>query len=426
MLPLVRKSSLFFHRDFRQLWTGDSISQVGSAVTVLALPYLAIRGLHASPFQVALLTMFQYLAFLLIGLPAGAWVDRMRHRRVMIVGDLGRAVLLGSIPLAYAFHELSLLQLYVVTFGTSVLTLFFDVAYQSLLPALVDGEQLVDGNAKLEATRNVAQVGGPGLGGVVINVLSAPAAIAVDAVSFLFSALFLARIRKVELKPEPRPDSNLRAEIAEGLRFVFGNRILRAIATTAAISNLCGTIGISLLMVLLADKLHLSAFLCGLVFCAAALGGIVGALATERVVARLGEGPAIWICMIVSTLCWFGALPLYQADWRLAIAITLHGLGWVTLIIFNITQVSFRQRVTPKPLLGRMNATIRFVVWGSMPIGALIGGVLGQTIGVRPAMWIGVTGELLAVLPVLLSPIRGMRELPASLDSDESDAAVAA
>ncbi|MDH6130749.1 MFS family permease [Kitasatospora sp. MAA4] len=420
----MRKSSLLFHRDFRQLWTGDSISQVGSAVTVLALPYLAIRSLHATPFQVALLTMFQYLAFLLLGLPAGAWVDRMRHRRVMITGDLGRAVLLGSIPLAYAFHALSLLQLYVVTFGTSVLTLFFDVAYQSLLPALVDGEQLVDGNAKLEATRNVAQVGGPGLGGVVINVLSAPAAIAIDAVSFVLSAVFLGRIRKVETRPVPRPDRNLRAEIAEGLRFVFGNRILRAIACTAAISNLCGTIGISLLMVLLADRLHLSAFLCGLVFCAAALGGIVGALVTERVVARLGEGPAIWICMIVSTVCWFGALPLYQADWRLALAITLHGLGWVTLIIFNITQVSFRQRVTPKPLLGRMNATIRFVVWGSMPIGALIGGVLGQTIGVRPAMWIGVSGELLAVLPVLFSPIRTMRELPATLEPDGSAAAV--
>ncbi|WP_033333178.1 MULTISPECIES: MFS transporter [Streptomyces] len=418
------KTSLFHHADFRRLWIGDSISQFGSSITLLALPYVALRVVHANPFQVGLLVMFQYLAFLLFGLPAGAWVDRMRLRRVMIVGDVGRAVLLGSVPVAAWFDCLTLAQLYVVTFGTSVLTLFFDVSYQSLLPGLVDDEQLIEGNAKLETTRNVAQVGGPGLGGALIQLISGPAAIGLDALSFLGSAFYLGRIRTPDTKPEPRPDSRLRSEIAEGLRFVFGHRILRPIAMTAAISNLFGTVGIAMLTVLLVDQLHLAAFWVSLVFSAAALGGIAGAMLTERVVARLGQGRSVWMCMIASSVCWFLALPLYQADWRLGLALVLHGLGWITLIIFNITQVSFRQLATPKHLLGRMNATIRFMVWGSMPIGAMLGGVLGQTIGVRPAMWVGVTGELLAVLPVLLSPIRTMRELPTRPEEEpEAEAA---
>ncbi|MFJ8042657.1 MFS transporter [Kitasatospora sp. NPDC096147] len=413
--------SLFFHRDFRQLWIGDSISQVGSAVTLLALPFLAIKVLDATPFEAALLTMFQYLAFLLLGLPAGALVDRMRHRRVMIVGDLGRALLLGSVPVAYWLDVLTLGQLYAVTFGVSVLTLFFDVAYQSLLPQLVDDDRLMEGNAKLEATRNVAEVGGPGLGGAIIAAVTAPAALAIDAVSFLVSAFFLGRIRRPEPKPERRPDAHLRREIGEGLRFVLRHPVLRPIATTAAISNLFGTVGLSLLVVLLADTLKLSALLCGVVFSAAALGGIGGALLVERVVGWLGQGRALWMCMLTSTACWFLALPLYQADWRLAGAVLLHGLGWITLIIFNITQVSFRQRVTPKPLMARMNATIRFLVWGAMPVGAFLGGVLAQTLGVRNAMWLGVTGELLAVLPILLSPLRGMRELPAAPAEQEQE-----
>ncbi|WP_329488276.1 MFS transporter [Kitasatospora sp. NBC_01246] len=416
------KKSLISHHDFRQLWAGQSISQIGSAVTLLALPYLAIKELDATPFQVTLLTMFQYLAFLLLGLPAGAWVDRMRHRRVMIVGDVGRAILLGSIPVAHAFDALTLTQLYAVTFGTSVLTLFFDVAYQSVLPSLVADEQLVEGNAKLEATRKVAEVGGPGLAGAVINVLSAPLAIAINSVSFLGSAFFLTRIRRPERRAEPRPDSNLRKEMGEGLRFVLGHPILRPIAATATISNLWGTIGISLLVVLLADTLHLSALLVGLVFSAAAAGGIAGAVLAERVVARLGQGPAIWICMVASTVCWFLALPLYQDDWRLALGIVLHGLGWIPFIIYNVTQVSFRQRVTPKHLMARMNATIRFMVWGVVPIGALLAGVLAEEYGVRAAMWVGVVGELFAVLPVVVSPLRSMRELPTAPEDEPAAA----
>ena len=408
----LNPSSLVFHPDFRRFWAGDAVSQVGTAVTLVALPLVAITTLHASPFEAGLLVMFEYLAFLVIGLPAGAWVDRLRQRRVMIVCYLVRAVLFGSIPLAAYLGGLSLAQLYVVAFGASVCASFADVAAQSHLPRLVDGDQLMEANVKLEATRNIAQAGGPAAGGALIAALTAPMAIAVDAVSFGLSALLLSRVRRPEADPRRHDGATLRSEIAEGLRFVLGHRLLRAITVTAAMSNLCGTIGASMLLVLLAGQLHLSPFLCGLVFSAEAVGGLLGALAVGRIVGLLGQGPAIWVSMAVSAVLWALALPMYQADWRLGIAIALQALGWVVFMTFKITTVSFRQRLCPTPMLGRMTATVRFVVWGSMPIGALIGGLLGQHLGVRPAMAVGVLGELLAVLPVLLSPLRTMRELP--------------
>ncbi|KAA2254033.1 MFS transporter [Solihabitans fulvus] len=420
------RSSLLFHRDFRRLWAGDTVSQVGAGVTVVALPLVAIGTLRATPFQASLLVMFEYLAALVIGLPAGAWVDRMRQRRVMIVGDCCRAVLLGSVPVAACLDVLSLPQLYVVAFGMSVCTAFFDVAFQSYLPRLVTAEQVVEGNVRLEVTRNVAAVGGPGLGGAVIGALTAPVAVVVNAVTFLLSALFLAGVRRPDTRPASAKAGNLRAEIAEGLRFVLGNRLLRAITISSAISNLCGTIGASVLLVLLAGQLHLSPFLCGLVFAVEAVGGLLGALLVARVVARVGQGPAMWLSMAVSAALWLLAVPMYQADWRFAIALALNGLGWVSFMTYKISAVSIRQRQCPTPLLGRVTATFRFVVWGSMPIGAVAGGVLGTYVGVRQAMWVGTLGELFAVLPVLLSPLRTTRAVPTAADGAATQPATVA
>ncbi|MFE0652919.1 MFS transporter [Streptomyces sp. NPDC059534] len=395
--------------DFRRLWIGDTVSQAGTAVTVLALPLVAIGPLHASPFEAGLLVMCEYLGFLLLGLPAGAWVDRMRRRRVMIAGDLGRAVLLATLPLAAWLHVLTLGQVYAVAFGLSVCTAFFDIAYQSHLPELVDEERLVEANVALEASRTVTAAGGPGAGGALVAALTAPVALAVDAVSFLASALLLSRIRRPDPRPEPRPGVRLRDEIAEGLRFVFRDRLLRALTLTAAISNLCGTLGTSMLLVLLAGELGLSPFLCGLVFTAEALGGFLGSLLTTRIAARLGQGRAMCASVLVSGVLWLLALPFFQADWRYAVACVLQGLGWTAFMTFKIGSVSLRQRRTPAPLLGRVTATFRFVVWGCMPLGALAGGLLGRYAGVRTALWAGALGELLAVVPLLLSA-RGRQE----------------
>ncbi|WP_426364281.1 MFS transporter [Streptomyces sp. E-08] len=388
--------------DFRRLWIGDTVSQAGTAVTVLALPLVAIGPLRASPFEAGLLVMCEYLGVLLLGLPAGAWVDRMRRRRVMIVGDVARAVLLASLPLAAWLGVLTLPQLYGVAFALSVCTAFFDIAYQSHLPELVDDDRLVEANVALEASRTVTAAGGPGAAGALVAAVTAPVALAVDALSFLASALLLTRIRRPDPRPAKAPGARLRAEIAEGLRFVFRDRLLRALTLTAAISNLCGTIGTSMLLVLLAGDLGLSPFLCGLVFTAEALGGFLGSLLTTRISARLGEVRAMGASVVVSGVLWLLALPFFHADGRYAVACVLQGLGWTAFMTFKINTVALRQRRTPAPLLGRVTATFRFVVWGCMPLGALAGGLLGQYAGVRTALWTGALGELLAVVPLLL------------------------
>ncbi|WP_405977186.1 MFS transporter [Streptomyces sp. NBC_00158] len=400
--------------DFRRLWTADTVSQAGSAVTLLALPLVAIGALDATAFEAGLLVMSEYLAFLLIGLPAGAWVDRLRHRPVMIAGDLGRAALLLSVPAAAWLDVLSLPQLYAVAFGMSVCTVFFDVAAQSALPRLVDADRLADANVRLETTRNITQVGGPGLAGALVGALTAPVALAADAASYLLSAFLVSRVRRPEPRPAARGGTGLRAEIAEGLRFLLGDRTLRAITAASAVSNLFGTVGAAMLMVLLAGELGLSPLLCAAVFTAEALGGLLGSLLTLRVAAAFGQGRAMCASVAVSGVLWLSAVPLYRDDWRFAAAVALQGLGWTAFMTFKITSVAYRQRVCPEHLLGRTAATFRFVVWGAMPVGALAGGLLGQWLGARPAMWIGAVGELLAVLPLLLSPLRTARDLPSA------------
>ncbi|MFF7440986.1 MFS transporter [Streptomyces sp. NPDC008122] len=408
--PSSRPPRLHRLPDFRRLWIGDTVSQAGTAVTALALPLVAIGPLHASPFQAGLLVTCEFLGFLLLGLPAGAWVDRMRRRRVMIVGDLGRAVLLASLPVAAWLGVLTLPQLYGVAFGLSVCTAFFDIAYQSHLPELVDDERLVEANVALEASRTVTAAGGPGAGGALVAAVTAPVALAVDAVSHLVSALLLSRIRRPDPRPVRAAGAGLREEIAEGLRFVARDRLLRALTLAATISNACGTIGASMLLVLLAGELGMSPFLCGLVFTAEALGGFLGSLLVTRVAARLGEGRAMIASVVVSGVLWLLAVPFFHADARYAVACLLQGLGWTAFMTFKISTVSLRQRLTPAPLLGRVNATFRFLAWGSMPLGALAGGLVGQYASVRAALWAGAVGELLAVVPLLVAT-RGRRAL---------------
>lgn len=415
------RQSLWHHRDFLRLWAGDSISQIGTAVSFIALPLLAIKVLDASPFEVGLLTAFETAAFLLVGLPAGAWVDRLRRRNVLIVTDIGRAALLLSLPLAWYLEVLTLPQLYLVALLTGVLTVFFDVAYQSYLPSLVGRDFLVEGNAKLEASRAVSQIAGPSVGGGLVQWLTAPYAIVVDAFSYLWSAVWIAAISTREERPERAPDRHLVREIREGLSFVLRHRLLRAITATTGTSNLFSTILNTAFIIVLADQaqLNLSAGTIGVVFTIGSLGGLLGAVMAERVARRVGQGPTIWLSILVSAPFAL-ATPLVQRNWSLwAVAVCWAVIGFF-VVVYNITQVSFRQGLCPERLLGRMNATIRFLVWGTMPLGGLIGGVLGSTIGVRPTMWVGAIGMALAFLPAFLSPLRTMRELPTTYDVEET------
>jgi len=412
-------SSLWRHADFLKLWTAETVSQFGSQITGLALPLAAILVLAANPFQLGLLNAMDALPFLLIGLPAGVWVDRLRRRPILIVGDLGRAMLLASIPVAYVLGALSMLQLYIVGLAVGMLTVFFDVAYQSYLPALVDRDRLVDGNAKLEISRSAAFVAGPPVGGGLIGLLGAPIAILFDALSFLASALFIFAIRKPEPAPEPHLDEagervGMGRSIREGLAYVVGHRLLRHIAACTGVGNLFNAMSFAVLMLYLVRELGLTPGIIGLVVGIGSIGFLIGALLPERVQRRIGLGRTIVLSALVDGLALF-LIPLAPASAPLPFLVVSTLLTGIGQVVYNVSQVSLRQAITPDNMLGRMNATMRFVVWGTMPIGAVIGGILGSTIGLRETLFVGAIGGTLAFLFVLLSPVRSLRSIPEAM-----------
>jgi MFS family permease len=404
-------AGLIHHPDFRRLWVGDTVSQVGTQLTLVALPVLAVRELGADEVQVGVLAACQTAAFLLIGLPAGAWVDRWDTRRTLISNDLLRAAALATLPLAWWLGALSIWQVYLVALLVGVGTVFFDVAYQSYLPSLVPRERLVEGNGMLQASASVAAIGGPALGGQLLRVLAAPAVIALDAVSFVVSAAWVARIGHRDPAHDRATRRPLQVEVREGLSFVVHQPLLRRIVACTAISNFFGSIVSTLLPLYVLRDLGLSEGTLGLVFSVGAGAGLLAALTARRVAARAGEGRAIVLAALV--------LPVGYAFAPLASTLpALPALiaGWVVLsfaiVGYNVLQVSFRQRLCPPALLGRMNASVRFVVWGVTPLGALLGGVLGADLGIVPTLWIATAGTALAVMPVLLSPLARMRDIP--------------
>ena len=411
MSEVRRPGGLWHHIDFRRLWIAETVSKFGTSVSQIALPLVAILYVKASTFEIGLLMTFETLAFLLVGLPAGAWVDRMRMRSVLILNDVVRAVAMASVPVAAWLDVLGMGQLYVVALVVGVSTVFFDVANQSYLPTLVPREDLVEGNAKLQASESVALIGGPGLAGVLIQVLTAPYAILIDAVSFLWSASWVAAIKKPSPKPARKPDRHLGREIAEGVKFVVGNRLLRSIAMCTGSSNLFNSIGQAVFLLLLARHLDLSPGVIGLLTAVAAIGALVGSFIARRVAEWLGQGPTIWISVLVAAPFGF-VMPFVQRDWTLGLLVFSQLVFMACVVVYNIAQVSFRQGLTPPELLGRMNATMRFIVWGTMPLGAFIGGILGSTIGIRETLFVSAVGMGLAWLPVFFSPLRRMRELP--------------
>jgi len=413
--------SLIHHHDFRQLWAAETISQIGTQITQIALPILAVITLSATEFEMGILIALETLAFLVIGLPAGAWVDRWRRKRVLVVNDLVRAVALASLPLAYAFHMLTLWQLFAVALVTGIATVFFDVAYQSYLPSIVDKSQIVEGNSKLAISQSVAQVAGPGAAGLLIKVLGAPLMFVFDALSFIASALFIGRIRHEEPIHDRSTRRSLRVEIGEGLSFVLRHPLLRRIVACTGTSNFFSTVTATMLVLFMVRELGFDATQIGLTFSAGAVGGLIAAATTTRFAKYFGDGRSI--VLAAGLLIPFAVLVPLSG---LGLAGILLPLSWAgvsyLVVLYNIVQVSFRQRLCPIPLLGRMNASIRFLVYGTMPLGGLVGGALGAWLGVLPTLWIAALGSILAFLPVFLSPLRTMRDLPAEYDAHKEPA----
>jgi len=417
------RRSLLRHPDFLKLWTAETVSVFGSAITQLALPLIAATTLQVTPFEFGLLTTIEFLPFIFLSLPAGVWVDRLRRRPILIAGDLGRAVAIASIPVAFALNGLTIWQLYIVGFVNGCLTVFFDVAYQSYLPSVVERDQLVEGNSKLEITRSAAQILGPGMAGVLIGLLKAPFAMILDSLSYLFSAFVVFLIRRPEPPVEPHveaingPKPSMRQEIAVGLRYVTGHRWLRSIAATTGTSNFFGNIGGAILILYLVDERGLGPASIGFAFSLGSIGVLLAALTASAITKRVGVGR-----MLVASSIGFSVSGLSVAmapDDLIFWAVCVSGfLGGFCGVAWNVNQVSLRQAITPPRMQGKMNATMRFIVWGTMPIGAIIGGALGNLIGLHATIWVGAIGALVAFIPVTLSSVRQIVTMPAPVDDE--------
>ncbi|MBA2631385.1 MAG: MFS transporter [Chloroflexi bacterium] len=413
-----RRRSLWGHRDFMKLWTAQTVSQLGDEVTQLAIPFVAVLTLGVSPFELGLLGTFQFLPFILLTLPAGVWVDRMRRRPILIGADIGRAILLTSIPIAFLGGWLTIWQLYVVAFGVGCLEVFFDVAYQSYLPSVVERDRLVEGNAKLELSASASMVVGPGVAGFLVELVRAPIAIFFDVISYIGSVLILLLIRMPEVPPEPHdpntgPRPSMRQEASEGLRYVLGHRYLRAIAACTGTLNLFGNLGTAILLLYAVEELGLTPGTVGLIFTVANVGVLAGALTSERLGRWIGVGPTIVGSAFLSS---FTLVAVALAPREAPVPWIIGGffIGAATAVIYNVNQVSLRQAITPERMLGRMNATMRFIVWGTIPIGALAGGILGGVIGLHATIWVGAIGSFLGFLPVLFSQVRTLQRIPES------------
>ncbi|MFJ2373994.1 MFS transporter [Streptomyces sp. NPDC087769] len=406
------RDSLWFHQEFRQLWAGQTVSQFGTYVGQTVLPLLAATTLKASPFQMGVLTAAGTAAFLLIGLPTGVLVDRVRRKPVMLTADFTRAALLLTVPLAAWADVLTLTQLIVVALLASAATVLFDVAYQSYLPSLVGRAQLMEGNTRLQSSLSAAEVTGPGVGGGLAQLVGGATAVLTTSVSYLISGLLLLRIRTPEPKPMGHDGNRVRTQMKEGMGFVLGEKSLRAITISTALSNLAITVLLSMQILFLTRDLGLTPGAVGAVLALSSVGGLLGALTAGRCAKRIGPARAIWLIPLVIS--------------PVALVVPLAGPGRLTVLcvlglalraygttVFNVVNVSYRQAICPRRLLGRVNATVRFITWGAMPVGGLLGGVLGGWIGVRATLWVSCSALALTPLPLLLSPLRTLREFPA-------------
>jgi MFS family permease len=404
---LKPRGVLWRDRDFLRFWSAQTISQFGSQVSALALPFVAILVLKATAFQIAALSAVEFMPFVLLTLPAGVWVDRLQRRPLMIAADLGRACALASVPVAYALGVLTLAQLYVVGFAAGCMTVFFDVAYQSYLPSLVSRDHLSEGNTKLEISRAGAQVSGPGLAGLLVSAVTAPYAIVADAASFVGSALFATSIKRSEpSRPEYEAEApGMRDEILAGLRYVARHPLLRPLIWQIGIQNFFLNMVGALLVVYAVRSLHLTAATVGLIFTLGNIGLLVGAPIAQRLAERFGIGPTlVWGGFVTgSSYLLVAAASRSVAIPFLALAQFLWSAG---AILYFVNGISLIQTITPDRLLGRVNASRRFAVWGVIPIGNLVGGAIAAGLGLHTAIWVGAIGGSLSILPLLLSPMR--------------------
>ena len=397
---------------FTRLWIGETASQFGFQVAGLATSAVAITLLHATNGQVGMLGALQTVAFLLIGLPAGAWVDRWRKRRTMITADLVRVAALVSIPLAWWWGVLTIWHLMAVAAVLGFATVFFDVSYQSFVPALVGPAQIGEANGRLEASYQVARVAGPGIGGWLLGLVAAPVAYLLTALTYAVSAFAVWRIPGREPRPEPPRDTVLWHQVREGIDYVRSEALLGPLFLCISAAAQTGQ-GVQVLLPVLALRdLGMSATTLGTLLSVGAVGGVVGALLRPLVTRRLGVGHTIVVCNVVGVAANLG-LPaaVLVPDHGALVLVVTNLVSSFFITIYNITQMSLRQQICPTALLGRLNATFRFAVWGVMPIGALLAGWLADALGVVPAMLWFIAGTVVAGVSMAFTPVARRRHV---------------
>jgi predicted MFS family arabinose efflux permease len=413
-------ASLWRHPDFLKLWAGQTISLAGSQVTTLALPLTALLLLNANVLEMGLLRAVQYAPFVLISLIAGVWIDRVRRRMLLIGSDIGRAVLLGSIPVVIFLGGRWIAYLYVVGFAVGILTVIFNIAYQAHLPSLVDREHLVEGNSKLEASRSMTQVAGPSLGGLFVQLFSPPAAIFIDAASFLVSAVSLKWIRTPEPDPE-KSNANALRELREGFAFIWSRPLIRLVATSTATVNLSLAMAQAVYIVFVSRDLAFSPLLLGLVLAFGGAGGLAGAATSRHVVRLIGfertVASSIGLMGLALLVTAFAGLLPGPAFPVVAGGQVLMSYG---VVVYNVSQFTVWQRTTPARLRGRVSATFHFIIWGVLPAGAVVGGIVGSLMPLRTLIGIAATGIILSAIWIAISVSRTVRsqETPDTRDAE--------
>jgi MFS family permease len=414
-LNVTSSRSLFMHFDFLKFWSAETFSVFGVSFSGLAIPWLAATTLKADPLEMGILQALGTLPFLLFGLLIGVYADRSCRRPLMIISDVGRALSLATIPVSALLFSPSLLLLYAVSFSVGTLTVFDDVSSFAYLPSLVDRDQLVEANSRIATSQATAQSAGPFTAGVLIKIITAPVTILLNVLGYAGSAGFLSWIGKEELHPKRTEGKSVIKDVKEGLMVVFSNNHLWSIAGSTGTSNFFSS-AISALFILFVTKdLKLSSPELGFVFTLGAVGALAGSLLANRISKRIGVGRTIVASVFVAGISW---IAVYLASGSLAIPLLILATFLASLggVIYNVNQVSFRQAIVPLEIQGRLNATMRFLVWGTIPIGSIVGGVLGAVLGLRTAIGLAAVGAALAFLWVLISPVRRIVEVPRQKD----------
>jgi len=410
----LRRSGLLRNGQFLKLWTGQTISVFGDQITILALPLAAVLTLDASAFQMGLLTTLAWLPHLLFSLHAGVWIDhRGRRRETMIAADVGRAVVLASVPIAYFLDALTMPHLYGVAFLHGSLSVFFDLSWSTIFVSIVPRGDFVDANAKLFQSRSLSYVAGPSIAGGLVQLLTAPVALAADAVSFIASGAVLARMRVVEPEPDGDPSERLRTRLASGVRFIFANDVLRASLLSVSTINFFNLMFSALFVLYATEELHVNPGELGLIIGAASVGAVIGAVAAPRLSRAIGIGPSLMVGTLLFPLPLM-LVPAAGGSHRFVLALLFLAEFGAALgvMILDVNGNSINAALSPDRMRARITGAHRVINYGVRPIGALLAGLLGEAIGLRPTLWIAAGGATLAILWLIPSPVPALRELP--------------